>query len=200
VQRSEQRPELDRRGHRPEDPEGRGVVGAPEFVGGRLTATRFQGKDYVYLAGTTTAFRNLYDDGQFTLDESWDPGAIYEKGQTSGTADGGHERLGVLSTNASPAKRPLSVVAINQADANRQFFGATIRRLQGAEGVPEEHLSVGGVGGRGASADSDQHRLDGRAVLLREDAVSGEGGSDHRVEVSKEASRPTSGVSRPDHY
>src|SRR6185295_11252907 len=80
-----------------------GVVEAPEFIGGRLTATRFQGKDYVYLAGTTTAFRYLYANGQFTLDESWDPGPIYEKGQTSGTAMVVMNDWVVLSTNAAPA-------------------------------------------------------------------------------------------------
>ncbi|HJQ39737.1 MAG TPA: hypothetical protein VKB93_21540 [Thermoanaerobaculia bacterium] len=98
-----------------------GVVEAPEFIGGRLTATRFQGKDYVYLAGTTTAFRYLYADGQFTLDESWDPGPIYEKGQTSGTAMVVMNDWVVLSTNAAPAERPLSVIAINQSDATQQF-------------------------------------------------------------------------------
>lgn len=98
-----------------------GVVEAPEFIGGRLTATRFQGKDYVYLAGTTTAFRYLYDRGQFTLDPSWDPGPIYEKGQTSGTAIVVLNDWVVLSTNAAPALRPLSVIAINQCDARKQF-------------------------------------------------------------------------------
>lgn len=37
-----------------------GVVAAPEFIGGRLTTARFNGRDYIYLAGTTTAFRYLY--------------------------------------------------------------------------------------------------------------------------------------------
>lgn len=98
-----------------------GVVEAPEFIGGRLTTTRFQGKDYVYLAGTTTAFRYLYEDGQFTLDDSWSPGQIYKKGQTSATAMVVMNDWVILQTNAAPAKRPLSIIAINQADANRQF-------------------------------------------------------------------------------
>jgi hypothetical protein len=46
------------------------VVEAPEFIGGRLTTARFQRKDYIYLAGMTTAFRYLYEDKQLTLDES----------------------------------------------------------------------------------------------------------------------------------
>jgi hypothetical protein len=98
-----------------------GVVEAPEFIGGRLTTTRFQGKDYVYLAGTTTAFRYLYEDGQFTLDDSWEPGQIYKKGQTSATAMVVMNDWVILQTNAAPAKRPLSVIAISQSDATRQF-------------------------------------------------------------------------------
>jgi hypothetical protein len=55
-----------------------GVVEAPEFIGGRLTTTNFNGKDYVYLAGTTTAFRYIYEDNEFRRDKNWDPGEIYE--------------------------------------------------------------------------------------------------------------------------
>jgi hypothetical protein len=113
-----------------------GVVGAPEFIGGRLTATRFQGKDYVYLAGTTTAFRYLYDKGQFTLDKSWDPGPIYEKGQTSATAMVVMNDWVVLSTNAAPAKRPLSVIAINQSDATQQFSAQPFAAFTAPRGYP----------------------------------------------------------------
>lgn len=97
------------------------LIAAKEFIGGRLTATRFQGRDYVYLAGTTTAFRYLYENGQFTLDESWDPGPIYKEGQTSATAMVVMNEWVVLQTNAAPTSTPLSVIAIKQADAGCRF-------------------------------------------------------------------------------
>ena len=73
----------------------------------------------------------------------------------------------VLSTNAARATRPLSVIAINQADANRQFFGATIRRLQGAEGLPEE--SVDAEHGRIYALDAGPGRIGARE--LRDDGL-----------------------------
>jgi hypothetical protein len=94
---------------------------APEFIGGRLTTARFEGKDYVYVAGTKTAFRYLYADGRLTLDESWDPGPVYQEGQTSATAMVVLNDWIILQTNAAPATTPLSVIAISQTDAARQF-------------------------------------------------------------------------------
>lgn len=96
-------------------------IEAPEFIGGRLTISRFEGKDYVYLAGTTTVFRYIYEDGRFTPDDSWNPGLIYKEGQTSGTAVVVLNDWVVLQTNAAPADTPLSVIAISQKDASRQF-------------------------------------------------------------------------------
>jgi hypothetical protein len=130
-----------------------GVVGAPEFIGGRLTATRFEGKDYVYLAGTTTAFRYLYEDGQFTLDKSWDPGSIYKKGQTSATAMVVMNDWVILQTNAAPAKRPLSVIAIHQADATRQFAAQPFAELTSRDDDPTS-ISPSAV-----SVDAGQNRI-----------------------------------------
>jgi hypothetical protein len=150
-----------------------GVVEAPEFIGGRLTATRFQGKDYVYLAGTTTAFRYFYADGQFTLDESWDPGPIYEKGQTSGTAMVVMNDWVVLSTNAAPAERPLSVIAINQSDAKQQFSTQPFAELKAPPQYPRSicpsAVSVDAVYRRIYALDAGPGRIG--ALELRSDGL-----------------------------
>ncbi|MFL6246754.1 MAG: hypothetical protein ACJ74H_12060 [Thermoanaerobaculia bacterium] len=150
-----------------------GVVEAPEFIGGRLTTTRFQGKDYVYLAGTTTAFRYLYANGQFTLDESWDPGPIYEKGQTSGTAMVVMNDWIVLSTNAAPAKRPLSVIAINQSDAKRQFSAQPFADFKAPPQYPRSlcpsAVSVDAVHQRIYALDAGPGRIG--ALELRRDGL-----------------------------
>lgn len=150
-----------------------GVVGAPEFIGGRLTATRFQGKDYVYLAGTTTAFRYIYDKGQFTLDTSWDPGPIYEKGQTSGTAMVVLNDWIVLSTNAAPAKRPLSVIAIHQSDAKQQFSTQPFAEFKAPRGYPRSicpsAVSVDAVHQRIYALDAGPGRIG--MLELRDDGL-----------------------------
>lgn len=150
-----------------------GVVGAPEFIGGRLTATRFRGKNYVYLAGTTTAFRYIYDNGQFTLDESWNPGAIYEKGQTSATAMVVLNDWVVLSTNAAPAKRPLSVIAIHQADASRQFSAQPFAEFTAPKDYPRSicpsAVSVDAEHGRIYALDAGPGRIG--ALELRDDGL-----------------------------
>ena len=96
-------------------------IPAEEFIGGRLTTARFQGRDYVYLAGTSTVFRYIYEDRRLTRDTGWDPGPIYKDGQTNATAVVVMNEWVVLQTNAAPADTPLSVIAISQADAGRQF-------------------------------------------------------------------------------
>jgi hypothetical protein len=94
------------------------VVAAPEFIGGRLTTTRFEGRDYIYLAGTTTAFRYVYEDNEFRRDRHWDPGRIYLPGQTGASAMVVMNDWVVMQTNSAPANTLLSVVAINQKDAS----------------------------------------------------------------------------------
>jgi hypothetical protein len=96
-------------------------VVAPEFVGGRITATEFENRFYVYLTGQTTVFRYIYEDRQLMLDTSWNPGAVVLPGQSGPTAVAVMNDWVVLETNAVPADTPMSVVAINQADASRQF-------------------------------------------------------------------------------
>ena len=94
----------------------------PGHVIGRPTTASFGGKDYVYLTNPKTAFRYLIENGHFTPDRSWNPGDIYKKGQTPGSAVVVMNDWFVVQTNSSPATEPLSVIAINQADASKQFY------------------------------------------------------------------------------
>jgi hypothetical protein len=93
----------------------------PEPVGGRPTTTRFRGDDYVYLATPTTAIRYLVQNGKFTKDEFWTPGNFYLPHQTLGSAVAIMNDWFVVQSNGNPATEPLSVIAINQADAAQQF-------------------------------------------------------------------------------
>ena len=96
-------------------------VVAPEFIGGRITATEFENQFYVYLPGQTTVFRYRYENRRLTLDAAWHPGAVVLPSQSGPTAGAVMHDWVIVATNAVPADTPLSVVAINQADASRQF-------------------------------------------------------------------------------
>jgi len=96
-------------------------VVAPEFIGGRITATTFQNHSYVYLTGQTTVFRYTYEDRRLMLDTSWNPGSVVLPGQTGPTAVAVMNDWVAFATNATPAARAMSVIAINQADASKQF-------------------------------------------------------------------------------
>src|SRR5205085_7770614 len=61
-------------------------VVAPEFIGGRVTATEFEHQSYVYLTGQTTVFRYMYEHRRLTLDTAWNPGTVVETGQSGPTA------------------------------------------------------------------------------------------------------------------
>ena len=94
---------------------------APEFIGGRITATEFQNHSYIYLTGQTTVFRYIYEDRHLTLDTSWNPGKVVLLGQKGPTAVAVMNDWVAFSTNAVPATRAMSVFAINQADSSKQF-------------------------------------------------------------------------------
>jgi len=96
-------------------------VEAPQFIGGRISATEFENKFYVYLPGQTTIFRYIYEDRQLKLDASWNPGTVVLAGQTGPTAPAVMNDWIITATNSVAAATPLSVIAINQADASRQF-------------------------------------------------------------------------------
>ena len=103
-------------------------VVAPEFIGGRITATEFQNQSYVYLTGQTTVFRYIYENRRLTLDTSWNPGKVVLPGQKGPTAVAVMNDWVAFATNALPAYRKMSVIAINQADASKQFSSQPFAR------------------------------------------------------------------------
>ena len=95
-------------------------VQLPEMIGGRNTVTQFQGNDYLYLFGTSNAFRYEWDGQNLTLDTNWGPVPYLTEGQTLATAPAimGDWVLG-LTNGGAPTNVSLSVVAISQADPNK---------------------------------------------------------------------------------
>jgi len=94
---------------------------APELIGGRIAATEFENHSYVYLPGQKTVYRYIYEDRHLRLDSSWNPGTVVMTNQSGPTAPAVMNDWVIVGTNSIPAATSLSVVAINQADATRQF-------------------------------------------------------------------------------
>ena len=113
-------------------------VQLPGIVVGRPTTASFQGKDYVYMTNTTTAFRYSIENGYISPDpdSSWNPGDIFQPGQTPGSAVVVMNDWFVVQTNSGPATAPLSVIAINQADASKQFSAQPFKDFPVPSGYP----------------------------------------------------------------
>jgi hypothetical protein len=88
-----------------------------QMIGGRVTATQYNGKSYAYLAGST----KLYRCGMANIpDNSWGPVSYLQPGQTSASAPVIMGNWVILMTNGgAPTNTSLSIVAISQADANK---------------------------------------------------------------------------------
>lgn len=90
-----------------------------QMIGGRITTSHYNGKDYAYLAGTTKLYRYVWNGKNLTLDTSWGPAPYLLPGQTSASNAGIMGDWVVLMTNGGgPTNISLSVVAINQANAS----------------------------------------------------------------------------------
>jgi hypothetical protein len=92
------------------DPENFTQIGLPtqaeEFIVGRVTTTRFGGKDYVYLAGSSQIYRYIYDSGTFTLDPNWPPVTYLDpdSGQNTASSLIVMNDWVVFTTNGGPVK------------------------------------------------------------------------------------------------
>lgn len=92
----------------------------PQMMGPRNTVTQFQGKDYLYLVGSSNLYRYEWNGKNLTVDNTWGPVPYLMKGQTPGTAPAIIGDWVVVMTNGGgPTNASLSVVAISQADANK---------------------------------------------------------------------------------
>ena len=91
-----------------------------QMIGGRLTATHYDGKDYAYLPGSTSLYRYEWDGKNLTLDENWGPVPYLLPNQTSASACGIMNDWVVCQTNGGgPTDAPLSVFAVSQADSSK---------------------------------------------------------------------------------
>jgi outer membrane protein assembly factor BamB len=144
-------------------------VEAPEFIGGRITATEFEGHSYIYLTGQTTVFRYIYQDRHLTLDTSWNPSVVVLPGQSGPTAVAVMNQWVVLQTNAVPADTPMSVIAINQGDASRQFSIQPFAAVPAPQSWSPSAVTVDPLRNRIFALDGIAGRI--AAVDLRDDGL-----------------------------
>lgn len=91
----------------------------PQMMGPRNTATQFQGKDYLYLVGSSNLYRYEWDGRNITLDTNWGPVPYLTKGQTSGCAPAIiGDWVAVLTNGGGPTNASLSIVAVSQENAS----------------------------------------------------------------------------------
>jgi hypothetical protein len=86
----------------------------------RPIVTRHKGRIYIYMAGTTTLVRVIWDPAQkkLTQDSSWAPSYLLP-GQAAGDAPALNGNWVVANTNGAAGSVPMSVVAVNQNDPNK---------------------------------------------------------------------------------
>ena len=94
----------------------------PADVIGRVTVGEYNGHEYVYFFVVNTCIRYEVNKGQLTLDSTWNPGTLLVSGQTAGWALVVLHDWVVGQCNGLPASTPLSVFAVNQGDASKQFM------------------------------------------------------------------------------
>jgi hypothetical protein len=89
-------------------------------VASRVAATVYNGKDYAYIANSSSLFRYFWDGKNLTLDKSWQPARITKPGQTNMLANMiAGDWVFDFTNCCPPTNTPLSVVAISQANASK---------------------------------------------------------------------------------
>jgi len=91
----------------------------PQMMGGRNTVSHFQGKDYVYVPGSSNLYRQIWNGTALAPDAKWGPIPYLLPGQTPATAPAIIGNWVIVMTNAQKANQSLSIVAISQADPNK---------------------------------------------------------------------------------
>ncbi|MCB0866596.1 MAG: hypothetical protein KDB58_12855 [Solirubrobacterales bacterium] len=94
---------------------------APEPITGRITAARFDGRDYIYAAGRDELFRFRYRNGRLRLDHGWGPVTYRTGEQQPGTGPGILGGFVVVQTNFASSPEPMTVTAVSQRDPDRVF-------------------------------------------------------------------------------
>lgn len=91
-------------------------VEAPEAVYGRLTTTRFDGRELLYLMGAENIYRYVWDGERLVPDPAWGPVPYILDGQTPAPAASILGDFIVAQTNAVPGSAPMSLIAVSQRD------------------------------------------------------------------------------------
>jgi hypothetical protein len=94
-------------------------VELPQAIPARNTVSHFQGKDYVYLAGSSSMYRYIWNGSTLTQDPKWGPVPYLLPGQSAGTASAIMGNWVVTFTNTNPSNQSMSVVAISQTDSKK---------------------------------------------------------------------------------
>lgn len=94
----------------------------PAPVAARPTIATHKNQTYVYLVEATTLIRYKIKKGRFILDKNWNPGTITLAGQTTATSFVVMGDWVIGQVNTLPSATALSVIAINQTDASKQFY------------------------------------------------------------------------------
>lgn len=97
------------------------TVTLPAPVAARPTIGEHHGRTYAYLVEADTLIRYRVKKGKFIFDSSWAPGTITLEGQTTPTSFVVIDDWLVGQVNTLPSATALSVIAINQSDASKQF-------------------------------------------------------------------------------
>ena len=114
-------------------------------------------------------FRYIYKDRHLTLDTSWNPGTIVLPGQSGPTAVAVMNDWVTLETNSTPATTPMSVIAINQADASLQFSTQPFRNLPLGESFSPSAVTVDPLRDRIFALDAAAGQI--AALELRDDGL-----------------------------
>jgi hypothetical protein len=90
-----------------------------QMISGRVTTSQYNGNNYAYLVGSSKLYRYMWNGKNLTQDKSWGPVDYLLPGQTPASAAGIMGDWVILMTNGGGSTTtPLSIIAINQADAS----------------------------------------------------------------------------------
>lgn len=94
---------------------------APELIGGRITVTQHDGRDFVYAPGLDSVHRFEWADGTLDYDDEWGPVRYRSGRETPATAAAVLGDFVIVQSNALPTDVPSRLTAISQADPERRF-------------------------------------------------------------------------------
>lgn len=94
---------------------------APELIGGRITVTQHDGRDFVYAPGLDSVHRFEWAGGTLSYDDEWGPVRYRTGRETPATAAAVLGDFVIVQSNALPTNVPSRLTAISQADPEQRF-------------------------------------------------------------------------------